>query len=98
MAIYFYPTKYPREKALFVLTDKVYDELEPVFAEFRKKTGIFIDPYGDTKLVAENLMLINQLIKGSYTSKELSRLADVQGFLFFIENEEHREVMYAVGD
>ena len=67
MAISFHTTKDPKERALFILVDNVYDELQPVFDEFRRVTGIFIDPYGDTKLVVENLILMRQLMRTRYT-------------------------------
>lgn len=42
----------------FSLSDRELEILRPVFSQFREKTGLYIDEYGDIRLIPQNLELI----------------------------------------
>ena len=45
----------------FALNDVELRILQPVFLQFREKTGLNIDEYGDTRLIPQNLELLIHL-------------------------------------
>lgn len=48
-------------KLLFSIDYLAYTKLEPAFESYENKTGVFIDPYGDTKLSSGLMPLINSI-------------------------------------
>ena len=54
---------------LFGVNDIEYAHLESIFMEFKKQTGIFIDPYGDTLLNVMHLKMIIQMIATNLTTE-----------------------------
>jgi hypothetical protein len=49
--------------SLFIITDEVYNALRIPIEILEKKTGIFIDDCGDTRLSHQHTMLLLQLIQ-----------------------------------
>ena len=47
---------------LFGLDDKKYKNLDEIFTEYKNWTGVYIDPYGDTKLTIENQKMFIKII------------------------------------
>lgn len=73
-------------RLLFQIDDKLYGELDPAFALFKQRTGIFIDPYRDTVLSGELGALISCLEAVGYAASFLavlkSWLADERAVIF----------------
>jgi len=62
MSIHIFSDK-KRTDLLFVITDQVYSVLAVPLEILEKKTGVFIDEYGDTRLCHQHAMLLLQAIK-----------------------------------
>ncbi|EPV8302551.1 hypothetical protein ACWARV_002513 [Escherichia coli] len=79
-------------KPSLILHDKIIRELENSFFYLKEKTGVYIDPYGKTRIYPEHQkILINYLAKIKDT--------DVINFInFLIKASSENEIIIADGD
>lgn len=79
-------------KPSLILHDKTIRKLESPFLYLKEKTGIYIDPYGKTKIYPEHQrILINYMAK--------IKDADVIKFTYFlIKASDENEIVIADGD
>jgi len=47
-----------KKKVLFEITQDDFDEIEFVFSHLRKKTGVYIDPYGKGRIYRNHVELL----------------------------------------
>lgn len=80
------------DKPSFMIHDRDFKFFEPAFLDLKQKTGVYIDPYGKTRVYPEHQrMLINFLTKDSEDK--------VVGFVCFLRGSaEEGEVLMADGD
>lgn len=57
---------------LFGLDDAKYANMEAIFLEYRKNSGIYIDPYRDTKLTVENQKVMIKIIAAYIDKTDLN--------------------------
>ena len=57
---------------LFGLNDSQYANLDVIFVTFKNKSGVFIDPYRDTKLSVVNQKAIIQIIEVYINKNDLN--------------------------
>jgi len=78
MALDFYDvTDCDREKKLFSLLQKDYLQVSQIFEMFEQRTGVFVDPYGTTRLYSNNIGLLVELI-GRCLSEEVCKNVDFE--------------------
>ncbi len=69
---------------LFELDDSQYANVEIIFIEFKKQTGIYIDPYRDAKLSVTHQKTIIQIIDAYINKQNLNinkqQAMDIIGF------------------
>jgi hypothetical protein len=53
--------------SLFTLTDDLYTALTSPFTTLEKKTGIFIDPYGNARLTHQHAALLLKIINAKFS-------------------------------
>jgi len=64
MALDFYELSDLKHKSrLFSLGEKEYVDLEPVFKEFQKRTSVYIDPFGNTRIYGAHVNIIVEIVK-----------------------------------
>ncbi|OQP59758.1 hypothetical protein A3860_36375 [Niastella vici] len=80
MSIHIYKNKSATD-LLFTITDELYSSLAVPIEILKKKTGIFIDEYGNTRLTHQHALLLIQLIKNEITKPGKS----VLDFIDFLE-------------
>ncbi|UVK82387.1 hypothetical protein LOY46_23015 [Pseudomonas sichuanensis] len=80
------------DKPSFMIHDRGFKFFEPAFLDLKQKTGVYIDPYGKTRVYPEHQrILINFLTKDSEDK--------VVGFVCFLRvSAEEGEVLMADGD
>jgi hypothetical protein len=66
---------------LFTITDELYNTLTSSLTTFEEKTGIFIDPYGDTRLSHQHAALLLKIINEEVANKQPA----VTAFAGFLE-------------
>lgn len=99
MSIDFHKKGNNQKSEIFHLSDSLYDELQIVFDEFRRKTGVFIDPYGKVTLLPENAKLIGEIVLNLILQKKLTHNKPVKDFLSFLDMVYKEDiVILAVGD
>jgi hypothetical protein len=79
---------------LFTITDELIDALASSFELFEKKTCVFIDQYGDTRLSYQHTALLLKIINGEIEAQNLlsnRTIIDLTGFLEKLVNE-HTDV------
>jgi len=97
--IHFYKKGYLKEKSLFVVSDSLYSEIENVLTLFEEKTGIFLDPYGKTLLIPQNLTLLFKLIEQANSKSQIEKNNDLNNFLSFLNNSSEANLtIEAIGD
>lgn len=79
-------------KPSLILHDKIIRKLEDSFFYLKEKTGVYIDPYGKTRIYPEHqIILINYLANIKDT--------DVINFInFLIKASSENEIIIADGD
>jgi hypothetical protein len=70
---------------LFSITDELYDSLTSAIEALEKKTGIFIDLYGDTRLTHQHAALLLQMISDEIVTKKLIPTRAVTDFTGFLQ-------------
>lgn len=80
MSIHFYK-KGDTKTSLFHLSDDEYAILEHVFEEFRSKTGIYIDPYGNARLYPANFKLLKTIAWQKFNGREESTMKNFIRFM-----------------
>ncbi len=98
MALDFFINK--TEKHLFSLESYKYNHLEEIFTNFKYRTGIYIDEYGDSRLNIGDQKLIIQLINEYVEKTDLNKnklktktILEFSGLLsYFIENNYNLEL------
>lgn len=69
---------------LFQLDDKKYSNLNEIFTEYKHWTGVYIDPYGDTKLIVENqktlIRIIDNYIEKVNLNSDKQKTVDILEF------------------
>ncbi len=80
---------------LFTLTDDLYTALTSSFTTLEKKTGIFIDLYGDARLSHQHAELLLKIINEEVANKPVA----VTAFTNFLEQmiREQTDIML-IGD
>lgn len=82
MGIHFYKYGYTTG-SLFQLSDDECVKPEQVFDEFRFRTGIHIDHYGDTRLYPGNFRLLKTITKQKFDGKND---VTVSNFISFMDS------------
>jgi hypothetical protein len=95
MAVEFYDINDRSSKiVLFSLNDQDFEALEPVLNEYKKKTGLIIDQYGNTRIHSDHTRLIVDLIDEYLSNSRLNnRLLEIKEKLRNIKCD-----LLAVGD
>ena len=85
--------------ALFTITDTLFNVLSPSFEIFEKRTGIFIDPYGDSHLTYQHAAVLRQIISDEISNKKLIPQNVITDFTAVLEKlfKEQTEVVL-IGD
>jgi hypothetical protein len=80
---------------IFTITDDLYTALTSPFTTLEKKTGIFIDPYGNARLTHQHAALLLKIINEEVANKPIA----VTAFTNFLEQmiKEQMDVML-IGD
>lgn len=94
MSIHIYKNK-QETGLLFTITDELYSALTTPIVILEKKTGIFIDEYGDTRLSHQHAVLLLQFIKSEIATPGNSVL-DFVDFLEKIIND--KTDLYLIGN
>jgi len=64
MALHFYKHPYkPRAELIHSWSDKQLNELSAIIEDFKEKTGVYLDPYADTRINNQHLMLLCTLLE-----------------------------------
>jgi len=87
-----------REKKIYSLDEASLASMSEIFSEFKKRTGIDIDSYGDNRIYCDHLELISTLIS---SKKDPSKNIDkrILAFKDFLDKEvKGREDLLMVGD
>jgi hypothetical protein len=71
--------------SLFTITDELYDALESPFETLEQKTGIFIDPYSDSRLTHQHAALLLRIINDEIATNKLLPIKTVIEFTGFLE-------------
>ena len=74
-----------RSASLFTITDTLLNALTPSFEIFEKRTGVFIDPYGDTRLTYQHAAVLTQIITDEISNKRLLPQKAITDFTAIIE-------------
>jgi hypothetical protein len=84
---------------LFTLTDELYAALTSPFTTLKKKTGIFIDLYGDARLSHQHAALLLNIINEEVANKQLTLYKAITAFTNLLEQmiREQMDVML-IGD
>lgn len=87
-----YSTDNDGSKPFIVLHDKVIQKLERAFYYLKEQTGIYIDPYGKTRIYPDHQkILINYLIN--------TKDSEVNNFVnFLIKASNENEIIIADGE
>jgi len=95
MAVEFYDLNEKAKKTiLFSLNDEDFEKLQPVLFQFKKLTGLTIDQYGNSRLHAEHVQLIVELLE-----KTLSDLKPNNHLFELIEKFKNNKCdLLAIGD
>lgn len=80
MSIHIYKNKQGTGGLLFTITDELYSAITIPIEILEKKTGIFIDEYGNTRLTHQHALLLLQLIR-SEIAKPAKNVLDLIDFL-----------------
>ena len=70
---------------IFTITDELFDILSGPLEEFEKKTGVYIDNYGNSRLYYQHSMLLLQLITNDINNKKQLPERSVMNFITFLE-------------
>ncbi|HEY8896002.1 MAG TPA: hypothetical protein VIM79_14350 [Niastella sp.] len=84
---------------LFTLTDELYTALTFPFTTLEKKTGVFIDPYGNARLSHQHAALLLKIINEEVANKQLAPNTAITGLTNFLAQiiSEQMDVML-IGD
>ncbi len=95
MSIHFYK-KGDTKNDLFHLSDDECTMLEQVFDEFRSKTGISIDSFGNARLYPDNFKLLKTITEQKFIGRDNTGITD---FIHFMDNVIAEDLLIdAVGD
>jgi hypothetical protein len=84
---------------IFTLTDELYTALTAPFTTLEKKTGIFIDPYGDARLTHQHAGLLLKIINEEVASKQLTLNNAISGFTNLLAQMIHEQMdVVLIGD
>ncbi|WP_017347505.1 hypothetical protein [Pantoea sp. A4] len=79
-------------KPSFILNDRTIKKIEIAFLYLKNNTGVYIDPYGKTRIYPDHQKMLIDALK-SFKDKEIFSL--IEYFNHAIEND---EVIIADGD
>jgi len=84
---------------LFTLTDELYTALTSPFTTLEKKTGVFIDPYGNARLSHQHAALLLKIINEEVATNHLAPNNAITEFTNFLAQiiSEQMDVML-IGD
>ena len=85
--------------SIFTITDDLYTALASPFNTLEKKTGVFIDPYGNARLSHQHAALLLKIINEEEANKQLAPNKAITEFTNFIAQmiREQMDVML-IGD
>jgi len=89
-----------KKTRLFFITEELYDLLDrAVLKEYNRKTGLFIDNYGNSRLSAQHSKLLLELLKGEVMNKKERDSVRVKEFVSFLQRAVGEEMdLYLIGD
>lgn len=89
-----------KNKILFTLDISIHEKLEQIFNQIYNKTGIYVDPYGTTRLSINHMILLKKLFDKELPNlKSHNNTTDLRciiEFGTFISNalDENKEVIF----
>jgi hypothetical protein len=79
MAVDFHNLNYPGStQAIFSLNDADLEYLKEVLAQYKKLTGVYIDPYGKTSVYQDHVQLIIKLLNEYINRNKLDEFLEVR--------------------
>jgi len=89
-----------KRNRLFTITDDLYDILDKALIDaFEKRTGVFLDNFGTTRLSFQHTAIFIQLLKKAMEQKEIPSIKPVTDLIRLLDNTVKEKVdLDFVGD